>query len=160
VLFNHGREEDARDLFQEVLLVIFQKARDESFKLNCSLGTYMFSVSRLLWLKELNRRKRLNDKQIDLNEYIDNETDIIEIAEYNERLKVYRQFFEKLGTDCRMVLTLFLEGKTIAEITAIMGYKSDQYTRNRRYRCKLTLINRIRSVYSDIDDINGNYKNN
>jgi DNA-directed RNA polymerase specialized sigma24 family protein len=53
VLKNSGNEEDARDLMQDLLLVLFQKVRSDSFKLTCSLGTYLFSVSRLLWFKEL-----------------------------------------------------------------------------------------------------------
>ena len=157
---NHGREDDARDLFQDVLLVIFQKARSGSFILSCSLSTYLFSVSKLLWLKELEKRKRKSEILIDHLELTDTETDVIEIAEYNERLFIYRQHFEQLSKDCKMVLSLFIEGKSIAEITALMGYKSDQYTRNRRYKCKLSLINKIRNFYCYEYDSNGNYKEN
>jgi RNA polymerase sigma factor (sigma-70 family) len=157
VLTNSGSEEDAKDLFQEALMVIFQKARDKNFKLTCSMGTYLYSVSRFLWLKELGKRKQVRGKPVDLEDFIDTGADIYEISEYNERLHVYRTYFERLSEDCKRVLTLFMEGHTIAEITSIMGYSSEQHTRNRRYRCKLSLIERIRNDFGN--EITG-YGNN
>jgi RNA polymerase sigma factor (sigma-70 family) len=57
IMSNQGREEDAYDLFQEALMVLFQKARVQEFKLTCSFGTYLYSVVRFLWLKELEKKK-------------------------------------------------------------------------------------------------------
>jgi RNA polymerase sigma factor (sigma-70 family) len=147
VLSNNGNEEDARDLFQDVMVVLFQKARDERFKLTCALGTYLFSVSRFLWLKELGKRKWISHAAIDYEEFFDADDDIAIISEKNERLIFYRKCFEKLSEGCRKVLTLFVEGFSIAEITTMMGYTSEQHTKNRRYRCKLSLINSIKAEY-------------
>jgi RNA polymerase sigma factor (sigma-70 family) len=147
VLSNKGNDEDARDLFQDVLMVLFQKARDEHFKLTCALGTYLYSVSKFLWLKELDKRKWISHRSVDHEDFIDMDSDIALISEKNERLVFYRKFFEKLSSGCRKVLTLFIEGFSIAEITMMMDYKSEQHTKNRRYRCKLTLINSIKAAY-------------
>jgi RNA polymerase sigma factor (sigma-70 family) len=147
VLSNHGNDEDARDLFQDVLLVLFQKVRDERFKLTCSLGTYLYSISRILWLKELGKRKRISHNLVDYEEFIDADSDIALLSERNERLLFYRKCFDRLSAACRKVLTLFLEGFSIAEITIMMGYNSEQHTKNRRYRCKLSLINSIKAEY-------------
>lgn len=160
VLANNGIEEDARDLFQDVLLVLFQKVRSEKFTLTCALGTYLYSVSRLLWLKELSRRKWISHLSVDHEEFIDPGSDIESMNEKNERLLFYRRCFEKLSESCRRVLALFVEGLSIAEITARLGYKSEQHTRNRRYRCKLSLINSIKEEYEyntlsyEIDKVN------
>ncbi len=147
VLKNSGSEEDARDLFQDVLLVLFQKVRSDSFFLTCSLSTYLFSVSRLLWFKELSKRKHISAASFILEDYADIDRDIHETAEYNERLEIYRRNFDSLSADCQKVLRYFIEGMSIAEITRKMGYKSEQHTKNRRYRCKLTLIKQIKSTY-------------
>ena len=147
VLNNIGNEEDARDLFQDTLVVLYQKIRKEPFKLTCSLGTYLYSISRHLWLKELSRKKRLIHKTVDNENFIDTDSDVDQISEYNERLIMFRSFFDKLTADCRKVLSLFMEGHSIAEITLLMGYSSDQHTRNRRYRCKTSLIKSIRARY-------------
>lgn len=147
VLKNSGSEEDARDLIQDVLLVLFQKVRRDTFKLTCSLATYLFSVSRLLWFKELTRRKHISSNSFMLEDYADFDKDIHEKAELNERLEIYRKNFDNLSADCQKVLRYFIEGMSIAEITRKMGYKSEQHTKNRRYRCKLTLIKQIKSTY-------------
>jgi RNA polymerase sigma factor (sigma-70 family) len=144
---NSGNDADAKDLFQEAIMVLFQKARSGDFKLTCSPGTYLYSVCRFLWLKELGRRTRINKKITELEEFIDPDGDINEINEKNERLLVFRKCYEKLPEDCKKVLKLFVNGKTIADITRILGYGSEQYTRNRRYRCKNALINSIKSLF-------------
>ncbi len=143
---NSGNDQDARDLFQDAILVLFQKARHPAFLLCCSLSTYFYSISRLLWLKEM-RRKRFTSAQEVHDDLADEDSDIIEIAEYNERLEIYRRHFEQLSAACQKVLALFLEGLSISEITLRMGYKSDQHTKNRRYRCKMALIRQIRNIY-------------
>jgi RNA polymerase sigma factor (sigma-70 family) len=160
IISNNGSEEDARDLFQDALLVIFQKVRGGQFELTCSLGTYIYSISRYLWLKELNKRKWVTRKSFDLEDYIDTGSDIGQISEHNERMKLYRAYFDKLSSDCRKVLSLFMEGHSIAEITAIMGYSSEQHTRNRRYRCKTSLIDSIRTEYGHELVAYGNDKDN
>jgi RNA polymerase sigma factor (sigma-70 family) len=147
VLKNSGGEEDARDLFQDVMLVLFQKVRNDSFLLTCSLGTYLFSVSRLLWFKELSKRKHISATSFIFEDYADFDRDIYETAELNDRLEIYRRNFESLSTDCQKVLRYFIEGMSISEITQKMGYKSEQHTKNRRYRCKLSLIKLIRSTF-------------
>ncbi|HJZ40319.1 MAG TPA: sigma-70 family RNA polymerase sigma factor [Bacteroidales bacterium] len=147
VLFNNGSEEDARDIFQDVLLVLYQKIRKDDFVLTCTLGTYIYSIARLLWLKELEKRKRNVPGPVDVDEFIEPGEGIVEQAEYNERMILYRNVFERLSNDCKRILSLFLEGLPIAEITKQMGYKNDQHTKNRRYRCKIALLKRIRLVY-------------
>jgi RNA polymerase sigma factor (sigma-70 family) len=147
VISNNGNDEDARDLFQDVMLVLFQKVRQEQFTLTCSLKTYLYSVSRFLWLKELGKRKWISYKAVEHEDFIDADEDVVSVNEKNERLLFFRKCFDKLSENCRKVLSLFNEGFTIAEITRLMGFKSEQHTKNRRYRCKLTLIESIKAEY-------------
>jgi RNA polymerase sigma factor (sigma-70 family) len=157
---NNGSEEDARDIFQDTLLVLFQKVRKETIQLTCSLGTYLYSISRYLWLKELARRRWIAHNPVDLDEFFDATADIGQISEQNERLFLYRLHFDKLSEDCQQVLNLFMEGHSIAEITLLMGYSSEQYTRNRRYRCKSSLIRSIRATIGKDQRSNGNDEDN
>jgi RNA polymerase sigma factor (sigma-70 family) len=158
VTANHGNDEDARDLFQDALVVLYQKVRKDHLELRCSLGTYLYSVSRYLWLKELGRKKWLIRNAVDHEDFIDADSDIDQISEYNERLVLYRSYFEKLTEDCKKVLRLFIEGHSITEITLMMGYSSIQHTRNRRYRCKASLIKSIRAKYGHEIGSHGDYK--
>jgi RNA polymerase sigma factor (sigma-70 family) len=147
VIANNGSAEDARDLFQDVLMVLFQKVRDGKFTLTSALGTYLFSVGRLLWLKELSKRKFIAYQPVDTDSYVDIDADIEQVNDKNERLVSFRKCFDRMSENCRKVLTLFTEGFSIAEITRIMGFKTEQHTKNRRYRCKLALIRTIKEEY-------------
>ncbi|MEO7306209.1 MAG: sigma factor, partial [Ferruginibacter sp.] len=53
ILNNNGNSDEARDIFQEAMIVIYEKAVSGNFELNCLLKTYLYSVCRRLWLKRL-----------------------------------------------------------------------------------------------------------
>src|SRR5438477_26161 len=58
ILNNNGSADDAKDIFQETMIVLYQKARTGDFELSCQLKTYVYSVSRRLWLKRLQQMNR------------------------------------------------------------------------------------------------------
>src|SRR5210317_1506630 len=60
ILNNAGSENDAEDIFQEALIIIFKKLKEEvKFELTSAFTTYVYSISRLLWLKHLRNIKRI-----------------------------------------------------------------------------------------------------
>jgi len=140
---NSGSEEDARDIFQDSLVVLYKKLKTGSLKLSCSVSTFLYSIARLLWLKELRIRGKEIISSDNYDSWVDEESNIVRIYEQNERLRFYRRIFEQLSEDCRKILRMVMKSFTISEITSIMGYSSVQHTKNRRYRCKKALVNRI-----------------
>ena len=161
VVMNNGSEDDAKDVFQEAMVVLFRKLKAGNIVFTSSLSTYLYSVARLIWLKELQRKSQHHVDFIDtFDDFAEYEKDFPDIIERNEKLKLYREKFEQLSEDCKTILRMFLNNIPIREITLAMGYSSDQHTKNRRYRCKKTLINKIRSSKkfkelgheTDIDD--------
>jgi RNA polymerase sigma factor (sigma-70 family) len=146
IVTNSGSEEDAKDVFQEALVILYRKLKTENIVFTSSLSTYLYSVARLIWLKDLQRKSKLHvDFSDTLDEFMQHDKNIPDIIERNERLKLFREQFEQLSEDCKTILRMFLNNIPIREITLSMGYSSDQHTKNRRYRCKKTLINKIRS---------------
>src|SRR5436190_21446561 len=53
VVKNSGTEEAARDMYQEAIIVLYERAQDPGFILTCLLQTYIYSVVKRLWLKHL-----------------------------------------------------------------------------------------------------------
>lgn len=145
VTTNNGSELDAEDIFQETLVVLYRKLRESNYKITCSLNTFIYAVSRTMWLKELSTRKIKPEIFDNQDIYISDIPDIIEIIDKNDRLKLFRQKFEELSEDCKKVLNMFLNNVSIKDITRIMGYSSEQHTKNRQFRCKKSLIERIKS---------------
>ena len=58
VINNNGTIDDAADVFQESMIVLFEKAKQPDFELNCLIKTYLYSVARRLWLKRLQQMQR------------------------------------------------------------------------------------------------------
>jgi len=147
VMLSKGSEEDARDVFQETMLVIYQKARQNQLVLKSKLENYLLAVARFIWLRGKSHlpSRSLNGFNPELmpDEQIDADHEI----HRNEQLNIMQSAFESLSENCRTILSLFAEQRSIAEVTRLMGYKSEQHTRNRKYRCKLSLINRVRALY-------------
>ena len=44
VLNNNGNGDDAKDIFQEGMVVLYEKSNSPDFTLHCQLKTYMYSV--------------------------------------------------------------------------------------------------------------------
>ncbi|MDQ1152448.1 RNA polymerase sigma factor (sigma-70 family) [Sphingobacterium zeae] len=55
ILQNNGREDEAKDIFQEAVIVLYDKVSKGNFELSSKLKTYLYSICRRLWLKQLNR---------------------------------------------------------------------------------------------------------
>ena len=140
---NGGNQEDSKDVFQEALVVLFRTLKENKFNNSSSISTFLYSVARLIWLKDLSRRKK-QQLVFELNENLpDLETGIVSLIVKNEKYKLYFEKFNELSEDCKKVLRMSLNNVPIKEITRIMGYSSEQHTKNRRLRCKKSLINRI-----------------
>ena len=144
VCSNNGSPEDAQDVFQETIIILFRKVNEVDFKLTSSLQSFIFSIARLIWLKELERKQKRKLIENEVGAELNNENELIEIVTYNHRLKLFREKFEQLSDDCKRVLRLFLNGLNLDNITEVMGYSSVQHTKNRRYRCKEHLIKTIK----------------
>lgn len=159
VLSNSGDNSDAEDVFQESMLVLFRKVQEDTFSLTSTLNTFIYSIARLIWLKELNQRKKRPSNLDDFESHSNDERSVLSTIEYNDRLALYKEKFEELSDDCKKVLKMFINGIPVAVITQRMGYSSDQHTKNRRFRCKKSLITRIKesSQYKELG--HENYKN-
>ncbi len=144
---NSGVEDDAGDIFQEAIIVIFRKLKeDDSIFDNRSFQSYLFTVCRYLWLKQLESRRiekeKINDTLPFREDIYDNS--MSELASKNERYGLYQKHFKNLSTDCQKIMQMFFEKIPLRQIAQIMGYKSEKYAKKRKYKCKEILINRIK----------------
>ena len=150
---NGGSRADAADLFQEAMVVLFGKAQDEEFRLTCSIGTYLFAVSKNLWYKKLQKQSR---EPVFLKENIETEEDgtgIVyedDINVHHEREAHYEQLngaLEQIGEPCRSILKAFYhQDKNMQEIAADFGYTNPDNAKNQKYKC----LARLRKLFYTI----------
>jgi len=142
---NNGDEEDAKDIFQEAIIIIYKRLKNNNLVLTCTLKTFIYSVCRLLWLKQLERRKLTDQVNKEYELYIELDDSILDMYEENEKYILYQNQFKKLSSDCQKVLQLSLEKLSIKEIREIMGYATEKYTKKRKYQCKEKLVEAIKN---------------
>ncbi|HLO91975.1 MAG: RNA polymerase sigma factor [Chloroflexota bacterium] len=142
---NNGSEEDAEDIFQDSLIIVFRKIKANELDLTCSFRTYIYSISRNLWLQKLSKRKQFSREFSDIEVYITMSD--YALSEKNqdeqEKFRLYQQHFLTLGEDCQKVLLLFMKKTSLKDIAEEMGFKTEKYAKTRKYLCKEELKKRI-----------------
>jgi RNA polymerase sigma factor (sigma-70 family) len=146
VIHNAGSDSDAEDIFQESLIIIFKKLREEpEFKLSASFATYIYSISRLIWLKHLKQIKKIEIDPLnrDMEERIEFE-EPLPVEDKDLRMAIYQRTLTRIPEDCQKILRLTAEDITSKEIARQLGFRSEGYVRKRRHFCKEFLINKIK----------------
>lgn len=143
---NSGDDDDANDVFQEAIIIIFRKLKANDLVLDCSFDTYLYSVCRFLWLKQLDKRKIEKEKIKDNHDYHEDIYDdgLEKVADLNERYRLYQKHFINLGKDCQKILQLYFDKVPLKNIAQIMGFKSEKYAKKRKFKCKEYLIKSIK----------------
>ncbi|KOH46991.1 RNA polymerase sigma factor [Sunxiuqinia dokdonensis] len=147
---NSGDDEDSNDIFQEAIIIIYRKLKANDLVLDCEFETYIYSVCRFLWLKQLEKRKNEKEKIQDNHEFNEEIYDrsFEETADLNEKYKLYQKHFKNLGKDCQKILQLFFDKVPLKQIAQVMGYQSEKYAKKRKYKCKEYLV---KSIKQDIE---------
>ena len=145
IVKNSGNEEDAEDIFQDSLIIIFKKIRDNQLELSSSFRTYLYSVSRNLWLQKLSKRKQFSREFSDIESFVQLPDKVMEdiYDDEVEKYRLYQHHFLTLNDDCQKVLLLFMKKLSLREIAVEMGYKTEKYAKTRKYLCKEELKKRI-----------------
>ena len=143
---NNGDDDDSSDIFQEAIIIIYRKLKASDLVLQCSFETYLYSVCRFLWLKQLEKRKNEKERIIDNNQLTDEiyANDFETTVELNEKYKLYQKHFKNLKSDCQKILQLFFDKVPLKQIAQIMGYQSEKYAKKCKYKCKESLVRNIK----------------
>ena len=150
ILKNHGTKVEAKDIFQEAILVIFKKIKEPEFQLTTSFYNYLYSVSKFIWLRQLKKKHR-SEVTLEGDEGYEFEASIESQIIEREKKQLFKRKFAQLGEDCRKVLQLFFDGTSLREIAQSLGY-TDDYAKRKKYKCKEQLVKLIKadSLYGEL----------
>ncbi len=142
---NGGSDEDAEDIFQDGIIVMYNKISTEQLTLSCAFKTYLYSVCRNLWLQKLKKRKAIVDRLSDVEEFIELPYDILHeaSAEQAELHRIIQKHYLSLPEDCQKILKLFMRNIAMREIAKTLGFKTEKYAKTRKYLCKEELKKRV-----------------
>lgn len=149
IINNNGTSEDAKDIFQEAMIVLFEKVQTGHFELSCQIRTFLYSVSRRLWLKRLMHQNRFHLAE-GHEELAHVEDDLDEHENRNSEFLLMEKAMNGLGEPCKSLLEAFyISKKNMAEIAGSFGYTNADNAKTQKYKCLMRLKKLFFSQYKN-----------
>ena len=126
---NSGTTDDAKDIFQDALVVLYKKVQDKNFTLTVPLKTYLLAVVKNLWLQELRRRNKM-PLTTERTEVAD------QITEKEKDADLATAAFNLLEEKCKQLLVMFyFKKKSYRELASFLDFGDARTAKNQKYRC-------------------------
>lgn len=148
ILANGGRSEDAEDIYQDALIVFYKKAGMADFKLTSSINTYLYSISRFMWMDQFKKQQKQAFADIE-KEHV-NELEFITEIESEDQFKLAEKVISELGERCKELLLLFyFQSKKMKDIVTKMGYNSENTAKNQKYKCLEAAKSKLKTLQTN-----------
>jgi len=136
IALNNGNDEDSGDVFQDSLIILYNRVKQKQFDLSCTIKTYLYSVCRNIWLDKLRSNKIHSRILNDNRPFIDVQEDFTALLLNDEKRNRIMDLLNKLGEECRNILYYFYYDRlNMLEIARRMDLSSDQAAKNKKYKC-------------------------
>ena len=142
---NSGDEDQAQDVVQEIMILLFNQAKANKLQLSCPFDAYFFLLCKRKWLNEL---KKASNKGVTINdEYTSNneptEEMVTQTEIFEEKQELFDLMFQKLGDKCQEVLKLSFTLKSMEEVAEKLQVTYG-YVRKKKSLCTGQLTQWIR----------------
>ncbi|WP_281231076.1 RNA polymerase sigma factor [Flavobacterium gelatinilyticum] len=136
VMNNSGGRDQAKDVVQEVLILLFNQAKAGSLRLTCPFDAYFFLLCKRKWLNEL---KKTSNKEVTILEDVlsinESAHELIgQTEEFDEKQQLFDTMFQKLGDKCKELLKLSFEIKSMEEVAEKLNVTYG-YVRKKKSLC-------------------------
>ncbi len=146
VLQNSGNEEEAKDLFQEALLVLYNKSKKKDFVLTAQLQTYIYAVCRRLWLKQLQHRQKdpIYPGNAVEETMPDVEEDVEDHEQKEQQFEKMNEAMDQLGSPCKELLEDFYVNQlSMQQLVEKYGYTNTDNAKTQKYKC----LQRLKKIF-------------
>ena len=142
---NSGDEDQAQDVVQEIMILLFNQAKANKLQLSCPFDAYFFLLCKRKWLNEL---KKASNKGVTINdEYTSNneptEEMVTQTEIFEEKQELFDLMFQKLGDKCQELLKLSFTLKSMEEVAEKLQVTYG-YVRKKKSLCTGQLTQWIR----------------
>ncbi len=141
VLKNSGSKDEAKDIYQDAFLAVWQNIKQNKFvpKTESSINGYLYTIAKNKWMDVLRSQgfkktvvaSQLNHFEIKDEENNDIDDDILK----DKRLEDVMLAFKNLGDACKSLLRKFYFEKKSMNLIADELALDSASTRNKKYRC-------------------------
>ena len=136
VLNNNGNEDDAKDIYQEAIIVLYNKVKRGDFELSSKLKTYIYSICRRLWLKRLKQLNRYGGDIKDFEDYLPVEDDVEKHQDRDLQLNKMQDALNLLGEPCKTIMEdFYMHSRSMQDICERFGYTNADNAKTQKYKC-------------------------
>jgi RNA polymerase sigma factor (sigma-70 family) len=136
IVTNNGTREEAEDIFQDVIVSFINIVKQQKFRGESSIQTFLFTMNKHFWFNELKRKKNTYKRETKyVNEQVAQQNSITMEAD-PVHAKDLINLLDQLGPKCKQILvSYYYENQTIKEILSGLNYENEQVVRNKKYKC-------------------------
>ena len=137
---NSGTEDDAEDLLQEAVIILWERVRANRFEYTARLSTFIYATVKNLWLRRLARMRR--ESPIDIETQTDPVEDAssLDVMIESEEAGIVHEALLALGDPCKTLLILFYwEEQTMEQIATALNFANAETAKAKKYQCKKAL---------------------
>lgn len=135
ILGNSGSPEEAKDIFQESIIIFYENACKPEFELTCTVNTYVFAIAKRLWYGKL----RKNGKEVRWEAEPASPDTSATIEEHEEKESLFGHLDEvisKLGEKCQAILKQYYFLKySMKQIAESLNYSTVNAAKTQKYKC-------------------------
>ncbi|MGH2665907.1 RNA polymerase sigma factor [Flavobacterium sp.] len=133
---NSGNDDDAQDIIQEVLIIIYNQAKTTGLKLTCPFEAYFFLLCKRRWLNELkkqaNKKVTISENLVSIDEPVQDM--VFQTEVFDEKQSLFDEMFQKLGEKCQELLKLSFVSKTMEDVAEKLNVTYG-YVRKKKSLC-------------------------
>jgi RNA polymerase sigma factor (sigma-70 family) len=143
VIHNQGTRDQAKDVFQDAMIVVYNRIKSRELELTCKFGTYLYAICKNIWVQErkkyLLHAEKLRNQPMVVNDPGPAEDPLLQ----KHLTQLFNKHFGNLSNDCQKILSMYFNNFSVEDIRSAMNYKDLHHAADRKYRCKKSLIKRI-----------------
>lgn len=133
---NSGDEDQAQDVVQEIMILLFNQAKANKLQLTCPFDAYFFLLCKRKWLNELkkasNKGVTISDDFTSTNE--PTEEMLAQTEVFEEKQQLFDAMFQRLGEKCQEVLKWSFTLKSMEEVAEKLNVTYG-YVRKKKSLC-------------------------
>lgn len=136
ILNNNGDEDDAKDVYQESIIVLYNKIKTGNFELSSKLKTYIYSVSRRIWLKKLAQQSKRTNNIADFEDVLVVDEDLEQHEHRDLQFVQMKSALDNLGEPCKTIIQdFYIQGLSMQDICEKFGYTNTDNAKTQKYKC-------------------------
>jgi RNA polymerase sigma factor (sigma-70 family) len=145
VCTNSGTEQEAKDIYQEAVIAFYESVQQPDFTLRCKISTYLYAISRRLWLKRLAEKKRYTGNVEAYESFVGIDEVMVTIEEQESAFQRMKHALNRLGNPCRTILEdFYLRDASMEQIREKFGYTNTDNAKTQKYKC----LQRLKKLFS------------